>query len=134
MKGKRFVLSLTGLVFGLLVAGATMWADAGATARATQHPANNSGIMGTISFTDTGTGLLVTGTAKGLAPSTLGRYVTLVYDVGSVPGGPNLCEPTAPMPGMFVGIWTSDAAGNGLLMQVAPPPAIAPLGAFDTVS
>ena len=76
----------------------------------------------------------MTGTAKGLAPSTVGRYVTLVYDVGSVPGGPELCEPTVELPGMFVGIWASDAAGNGLLIQLAPPGAIAPLGTFDTVS
>jgi hypothetical protein len=90
--------------------------------------------MGRITFTQTGAGLIVTGTAKGLAPSTVGRYVTLVYDVGSVPGGPELCEPTVELPGMFVGIWASDAAGNGLLIQLAPPGAIAPLGTFDTVS
>jgi hypothetical protein len=35
---------------------------------------------------------------------------------------------------MFVGIWISDAAGNGLLTQVAPPGAIAPLGSIDTIS
>jgi hypothetical protein len=60
--------------------------------------------------------------------------VTLVYDVGSVSGGPELCEPTVPMPGMFVGTWAVDAVGNGLLIQVAPPGAITPLGTFDTVS
>src|SRR5947209_20299435 len=108
MNGKRIVLSVTGLLFGLLMVGATVRASAGQTARANQHPANQSGVMGRITFTDTGSGLVVTGTARGLAPSTLGRYVTLVYDVGSVPGGPDNCEPTVPMPGMFVGIWTSD--------------------------
>jgi hypothetical protein len=134
MMGKRFVVSAVLLLFGLLVAGATVIATAGATAHATQHPANNSGIMGRISFTDTGSGLVVTGTASGLAPSTVGRYLTLVYDVGSVPGGSTNCEPTVPISGMFVGIWVSDAAGNGLLLQIAPPSAIAPLGTFDTVS
>jgi hypothetical protein len=131
MNGKRFV-PLTGLLCGLL--GAALIASVGETARADQHPANNSGVMGRITFTDTGSGLVVTGTAKGLAPSTLARYVTLVYDKGSVPGGPDNCEPTVPIPGMFVGIWTSDAAGNGLLIQVAPPATIAPLGTIDTVS
>jgi hypothetical protein len=35
---------------------------------------------------------------------------------------------------MFVGIWTTNAAGNGLLIQTAPPGTIAPLGTIDTVS
>jgi hypothetical protein len=48
--------------------------------------------MGRITFTQTGPGLVVTGTATGLAPNTVGRYVTLVYDIGSVSGGPNRCE------------------------------------------
>jgi len=134
MNSKRFVLSVTGLLVSLLVAGTTLMGVAGETAHATQHPANRSGVMGRISITDTGTGLIFTGTARGLAPLTTSRYVTLVYDVGSVPGGPNNCEPTVPMPGMFVGRWTSDAAGNGLLIQLAPPASIAPLGTFDTVS
>jgi hypothetical protein len=51
------------------------------TAHALQHPVNQSGVMGEISFTETGTGLLVTGTATGLQPS-VGRYVSLVYDLG----------------------------------------------------
>lgn len=123
-----------GFLFGLVAAVGTMQGQAGVTAHAKQHPVNQSGIMGEITFTQTGGGLIVTGTATGLAPSTVGRYVTLVYDVGSVSGGPDVCEPTAPMPGMFVGIWASDAAGNGLLIQLAPPGDIAPLGTFDTVS
>lgn len=134
MNSKRLVLSLTGVLFGFVAAGATVWAQGGVTASANQHPVNQSGVMGRILFTQTGAGLIVTGAAKGLAPSTVGRYVTLVYDVGSVPGGPELCEPTVPMLGMFVGIWASDVAGNGLLLQLAPPGAIAPLGTFDTVS
>ena len=60
--------------------------------------------------------------------------MTLVYDTASVPGGPTVCEPTVPMPGMFVGIWVSDSAGNGLLIQLAAPGDIAPLGSIDTVS
>ena len=130
------LLVFASLVCLALAAVATVWAQGGATARANQHPANQSGVHGSITFTQTGAGLVVTGTATGLAPNTVGRYVTLVYDVGSVPGGPNNCEPTTnpPIPGMFVGIWASDAAGNGLLLQIAPPSAIAPLGTFDTTS
>jgi hypothetical protein len=65
---------------------------------------------------------------------TVWLFHSYVYDVGSVSGGPEACEPTVELPGMFVGIWASDAAGNGLLIQLAPPGAIAPLGTFDTVS
>jgi hypothetical protein len=134
MNSKRLVLSLTGVFFGLVAAGATVQAQGDVTAGANLHPVNQSGVMGSITFTQTEAGLVVTGTAKRLAPSTVGRYVTLVYDVGSVSGGPEACEPTVELPGMFVGIWASDAAGNGLLIQLAPPGAIAPLGTFDTVS
>jgi len=133
MDRKRFVFMVGGVVVSLLLAaGPALIAAAGETAHATQHPANQSGVMGRITFTDAGTTLIVMGTATGLAPSTFGRYVTLVYDTGSVPGGPDNCEPTKPMPGMFVGFWTSDAAGNGTLHQGSTP--IAPLGAFDSVS
>ncbi len=134
MNNKRLMLSLAGLLLGLVAASAIVQAQGGVTARAKQHPVNQSGVMGSITFTQTAGGLIVTGTATGLAPSTVGRYVTLVYDVGSVPGGTEVCEPTAVMPGMFVGIWASDAVGNGLLIQLAPPGAIAPLGSFDSVS
>jgi hypothetical protein len=102
-------------------------------AHATQHTMNQSGVQGRISFTSVPGGLQVTGTATGLQPS-IGRYVSLVYDVGSVPGGPTACEPTVPMPGMFVGIWAVDAAGNGILIQLASPAAIAPLSEIDTIS
>ena len=134
MGRKRFVFLMIGLFFSVLVAGTALVASAGQTARALQHPANKSGVMGRIFFTDNGSGPIVTGTATGLSPSTVGRYITLVYDKGSVPGGPTNCEPTVLLPGMFVGIWVSDVAGNGLLQQLAPPSAIAPLGTFDTVS
>jgi hypothetical protein len=102
-------------------------------AHATQHPMNQSGAQGSISFTSVPGGLMITGTATGLQPS-IGRYVSLVYDLGSVPGGPTACEPTVPMDGMFVGIWAVDAAGNGILIQLSPPAAIAPLSSIGTIS
>ena len=103
------------------------------TAHATQHPVNQSGAQGRIDFTTVAGGLLVTGTATGLQPS-VGRYITLVYDLGSVPGGPTVCEPAAPIDGMFVGIWAVDALGNGSLIQLVPPDQIAPLSVIDTTS
>lgn len=106
------------------------------TARARQHPANQSGASGRIDFTSVPGGLLVTGTATGLQGPSIARYVSLVYDLGSVPGGPTVCEPTTdpPIEGMFVGIWAVDALGNGSLIQVVPPGAIAPLSVIDTIS
>ncbi|HKA18244.1 MAG TPA: hypothetical protein VKN18_08005 [Blastocatellia bacterium] len=130
MKRPLMLTAFASLILVLVGAG-TVRPQGGVTARANQHPANQSGVMGRITFTQTGGGLIITGTAKGLAPSTAGRYVSLVYDTASVPGGPTLCEPVVPFPDMFVGIWISDAAGNGLLFQVAQP---SPLGTFDTVS
>ncbi len=103
------------------------------TAQATQHPYNQSGVKGRIDFTAVPAGLAVTGTATGLEPS-IGRYVTLVYDLGSESGGPEACEPTILLDGMFVGIWAVDAMGKGTLLQVVPPGAIAPLSAIDAVS
>jgi len=134
MKRPLMIIAFGYLIFGFVAAAFNVQAQGGLTARANQHPVNHSGVKGKISFTQTSAGLIVTGTAKGLAPSTEGRYVSLVYDVGSNPGGPDVCEPTIPIDGMFVGIWISDAAGNGLLIQVAPPGAIAPLGSIDTIS
>lgn len=131
MRIVRFVLPLALLVLGAgpAVAGHSE-AD---TAHALQHPVNQSGVMGSIDFTETGAGLLVTGTATGLEPS-VGRYVSLVYDLGSVPGGPTVCEPAVELEDMFVGIWVVDADGNGTLIQLVPPFAIAPLAEIDSIS
>lgn len=108
-------------------------ADDVPAAKATQHSVNQSGVQGRIDFTDVPGGLSVTGTATGLQQS-VGRYVSLVYDLGSVPGGPIGCEPTEEILGMFVGIWAVDALGNGILIQLVPAAAIAPLEAIDTIS
>src|SRR5712691_7357562 len=109
--------------------------DAFESGQATLHPMHQSGIMGRIDFSLTAGGAVTaTGTATGMAPNTVGRYVTLVYDRGSVPGGPTSCEPTAPMAGMGVGFWTSDANGNGTLHFFPFLGPVAPLGAFDSTS
>ena len=115
----------------LLASPAAAQPAALASGQATLHPVNQSGIMGRIDFTAPGGVVQATGTATGLAPNTFGRYVSLVYDRASVSGGPTACEPRAPMDGMFVGVWSSDANGNGTLHFVGPT---APLGMFDTTS
>jgi len=105
------------------------------TAQARLHPYNQSGVKGRINFTSVDGGLQVTGTATGLEGPSVGRYVSLVYDLGSESGGPEACEPTGiPIPGMFVGIWAVDATGNGMLIQTVPPGEVAPLSVIDTIS
>lgn len=105
------------------------------TARATLHPVHQSGVRGSIDFTQTDGTVQVTGTATGLQPSA-GRYVSLVYDLGSVPGGPVVCEPSPDDPvgpvGMFVGSWVVDNSGNGTLIQQNP--LVASLDQVDSVS
>ncbi len=133
MRGKRLVAVLAALgVVALTLTGVAIGGlDSFTTGHARQHSVNGSGAQGRIDFLQTPSGVVVTGTSTGLQPS-LGRYVTLVYDPGSVPGGPTVCEPTMPMNGMFVGIWRVDASGDGTLIQLAHD--VAPLGTFDTVS
>jgi len=132
MRTKVFVVVVLALLGQIFVASLAQAGHKGfATAQATQHPMNQSGAAGRIDFTETEAGLVVSGTATGLQPS-VGRYLTLVYDVGSVPGGPTACEPTVELEGMFVGIWAVDGSGNGTLLQLSPD--VAPLGTIDTVS
>ena len=104
------------------------------TAQAKQHPFNQSGVKGRINFTSVPGGLLVTGTATGLEGPSVGRYISLVYDLGSASGGPTACEPTVEIEGMFVGIWAVDAMGNGTLIQTVLPGEVAPLNIIDTIS
>lgn len=96
----------------------------GTTGKATLHPQNQSGVKGRIDFIDDGTTITVNGTASGLTPGV--PYASLIYDNGSSPGGPLACEPTIfdpTDPGfilntMFVGLWTVDGNGNGVLSEV----------------
>jgi hypothetical protein len=121
----------------LLAVPAVARPDAFASGQATLHTMHQSGIMGRVDFSLTAGGAVTaTGTATGMAPNTVARYVTLVYDRGSVPGGPDSCEPSPGnfMPGMGVGFWTSDADGNGTLHFLPFLGPVAPLGSFDTTS
>jgi hypothetical protein len=113
---KRLLLGLS-----LLVLLCTpLFADEIGHAR--QHPIDDSGIQGHIFIVDTGNstdGLIVLGTATGLDPTK--AYMSLLYDNGSVPGGPDACEPSTPDPltgaQMFVGFWTVDPDGTGSLLS-----------------
>lgn len=129
MRSLRFVIVFTVLA-GLFVASSPAQAQE-VTAHATLHQVNKSGVRGEVDLTETDGSVQATGTASGLQPG-VGRYISLVYDRGSVSGGPVACEPTVAMDGMFVGTWAVDAAGNGTLIQVAQD--VAPLAQIDTMS
>ena len=88
------------------------------------HPVDDSGVKARIEFVDDGTTLAVNGTATGLDPNE--SYVTLIYDNGAVPGGPNACVPTIFDPEdpdfllgtMLIGFWNVDPSGNGTLSAI----------------
>ncbi len=107
----------------LLVESSRNGSFSGFAAMANLQPMNQSGIRARIEFLDDGTTLTVTGAATGLHPAE--SYVTLIYDNGSVPGGPNGCAPTIfdPQdPGfvlgtMLIGFWNVDSEGIGSLFN-----------------
>lgn len=134
MRAKQIIVVF---VMALGVALAPGAAAQATTGHATLHPVNQSRVSGSVDFTETEGSVQVTGTATGLQPSA-GRYVSLVYDLGSVPGGPDVCEPTTPDDpgpvGMFVGDWAVDGSGNGNGTLVQRNPFVASLEDVDSVS
>lgn len=117
-----------------------------AIGRATLHPVNQSGVDGEIAFLDNGSTLMILGSAAGLDSDTI--YVSLIYDNGSVPGGPTACEPTIFDPSdpdfllttMFIGAWMVQGDGMGALAetdvvdQVSGQRVYVPLTKFRTIS
>lgn len=127
---KKMALLLVGMA--ALLALTTPVSAATRTADARQHPIDHSGIHSRITFVDTGTSLTVHGVARGLDPTKV--YFSLIYDTGSVPGGPNACEETNDSlteTQMFVGVWDSKAQ---TLSATKTGPSYAALGTFRTVS
>ncbi len=107
---------------------------ASSTANAEQHPIGGSGIHGDIHFTDTGSTLIVDGTATGLTPGK--PYFSLIYTVGVGPGG---ISENKTVPGdaiaacndlnrqgqsaitptqMVIGLWHNNNDGTGVLHDV----------------
>lgn len=133
MRAARFAMVFIALLASALVASPSQ-AQEVVTGHAELHPTNESVAHGSVDFTETAEGVRVTGTATGLQLSA-GRYVSLVYDLGSVAGGPVACEPSDDSVGeaeMFIGTWAVDDAGSGTLVQLNP--AVASLALVDTVS
>jgi hypothetical protein len=137
---RRLVVILT-LVSFLVLGGlfSTSASDKPSTGAARLHQIHKSGITARIVFLDTGdpsTGLIVSGTATGLDPEDI--YITLVYDDGSVPGGPRACEPPPDNDQtdaqMFVGTWTVAPDGTGTLNATKTGASYVPLDDISTVS
>jgi hypothetical protein len=138
---KKGLLSAA-VVFVMLV-GVSLVAQAPtgqATASAQQHPINNSGIQAEIVFLDTGgdvNGLALSGRASGLDPTQ--TYFSLLYNTGSVPGGPSACTPSSSgsaitFAQMFTAFWTVAPDGTGTLFRQKTGTAYVPLSAVATVS
>lgn len=106
------------------------------TGNAKLHQIEKSRIRAAIGFLDTGTELFVFAEATGLDPGQ--AYISLVYDNGSVPSGPDACEPSDEndLSGaqMFVGIWQVDSFGNGTLTSVKTGPAYVPVEQIGAMS
>jgi hypothetical protein len=107
-----------------------------ATAHARLHDIDQSGIQANVFFVDNGSTLWVLGVAEGLDPTK--SYISLVYGTGSAPGGPHACEPSAthPITGaqMFVGTWTVDPDGSGVLSSKKTGASYVPAAAAGTMS
>jgi hypothetical protein len=128
------LLSLVSMLVSPLVASAVPSTGA---ARLTAIDA--SGVQARILFLDTGSpqnGLVVSGFATGLDPTQL--YISLVYDAGSVPGGPTACVPTGNPPitatQMAVGFWTVAENGTGTLFAIKSGDSYFPLSDIGTMS
>ena len=130
MRKTRLLLILSVLL------SATLIAKGDATGHARLHAIDQSGIRAEIFFVDNGSTLWVLGAAEGLDPSQ--TYISLVYGEGSFPGGPHACEPstTHPItfPQMFVGTWTVDPDGTGVLSAKKTGASYVAVGDAGTIS
>ncbi len=136
---RKLLISLVLSAIAVMVATASAGGRAApSTGSARLHPYDRSGVKASISFLDTHndeTGLIVSGTATGLDPGKV--YISLIYDNGAVPGGPQACEPSDDSldeERMYAGRWQVNADGTGTLYFVMTEGAYVPLSAFDTVS
>src|SRR5437867_4414688 len=127
---KKLVLG----TLGTLALSAALFA-ANSLGHARLHQIGGSGITGEVFIADTGTRLRVLGLASGLNPAH--SYISLIYGGGSVPGGPNACEPDGTLngPKMVVGLWDVDPDGSGtLVVSNKTGPAYTPVTTAGTIS
>lgn len=129
---RRLLLGSAISAFALIMNATVGFASS--TADAQQHPIGGSGIHGDIHFTDTGSSLIVDGTATGLTPNK--PYFSLIYSVGVGPGGiaENKTVPGSAIPAcagvdrqgqsaitatqMVIGLWQNNNDGTGTIHDV----------------
>ncbi len=102
-------------------------------------PDGSQGVKATLVFVDDGSSLRVTGTATNLDPQK--RYLSLIYDPGSQPSGPNACIPSVlpPVGGlsfdqMQLGDWQPIGRTKRHLNARRVGSAYVPLAAIGTAS
>lgn len=110
------VVSLSMLVVGLGTTGISAAASEQAEGEVNVLPFPGQSFQAQIEIVDTGSALLVEGSASGLDPSK--TYVSLDYT--TPPTGPTACEPggTLSFAQMFLGTWSVDSQGEGSLVAV----------------
>jgi len=119
---KRTLFALVLVVaLALLAAVPALGAATTRTSADLHEEPGGSGVTATIIFDDDGTTVKIRGHASGMDLDT--TYISLIYDKDSVDTGGTACEPTifaGPPTGiidrMFVGVWTVQPNGNGILM------------------
>lgn len=135
---RRLVL-LVAIAVAALVTSQTVALAEATTGAANLHQIDSSGVAGTMSYVDAGNaagGLTVDGTAQGLTPGQ--TYLSLFYDNGSKPSGPDPCSPSPrdniTFAQMFIGFWQVHSDGTGSLHVVKKGASYVPLDMVHTQS
>ncbi len=116
---KKFLILPTIVMVALVISTVAALSNDLSIGTARLREINESGIRARIVFIDTGSQLIVIGRARGLDPNE--DYISLVYNVGSVPTGPTACTPTdgsLTAEQMDAGMWTVAEDGTGSLFAV----------------
>lgn len=131
---KLFIL-VTIVIVTMVISTVSVFSNDLSIGTARLREINESGIKARIVFLDTGSQLIVIGKASGLDPNE--DYISLVYNVGSVPSGPTACTPTdgtLTSDQMNVGMWTVANNGTGSLFAVKTEEFYAGLNEIGTMS
>jgi hypothetical protein len=136
---KKLRIAMIGSLMTILLSVGIVLADSVETGRAQLQQIDRSGIRAQIIFVDTGTELLVVGTATGMDPDAV--YESLIYDNGAQPRGEFPCIPgldpsIPPLSGlqMFVSFWEPVGSSTHVLTAVKSGLSYVALGEFATMS
>jgi hypothetical protein len=132
---RKLFVSLALSIGAVMIATSSVGAlSSPSTGSARLHPYDRSGVKASMTFFDTHdeiAGLIVNGTATGLDPNK--KYVSLISDNDSVPGGPQACEfsdDSFDEEEMFAGSWHVNADGTATLFFVMSEGGYVPLSDY----